>query len=266
MTNESPAVLIEYRGNVAVLTINRPTARNAVNSAVTDELGNALEQADQNRDIRAIILTGAGDRSFCAGADLKAIASGEGIHPTDPAQRKWGFAGVVTHRISTPLIAAVNGTALGGGTELVLTADLAVAAERASFGLPEVKRGLIAGAGGAFRIVTALPRKIGMELLLTGRAISAAEAAELGLINRVVPDDELLNAAMSLAEEIAANAPLAVQASKRLAQGIVDGDVPGETADWAANANEIITVFSSKDAMEGPRAFAEKRAPVWRAE
>lgn len=267
MTNESaPAVLVENRGNVAVITINRPQARNAVNSAVTDALGRALEQADRNPEIRAIILTGAGDQSFCAGADLKAIASGEGIHPSDPEHRKWGFAGVVTHRISTPLIAAVNGTALGGGTELVLAADLAVAAERASFGLPEVKRGLIAGAGGAFRIVDALPKKIGMEILLTGRAISAAQAAELGLINRIVPDSELLDAATALADEIAANAPLAVQASKRLAQGIVDGDVPAEAAQWEANTKEIVAVFTSKDAMEGPRAFAEKRAPVWRAE
>ncbi|MGB3602248.1 crotonase/enoyl-CoA hydratase family protein [Gordonia sp. (in: high G+C Gram-positive bacteria)] len=267
MTSENnPAVLVENRGNVAVITINRPDARNAVNSAVANGLGIALEQADQNPEIRAIVLTGAGDKSFCAGADLKAIASGEGINPTDKAHRKWGFAGTVSHAISTPLIAAVNGTALGGGTELVLSADLAIAAERATFGLPEVKRGLIAGAGGAFRIVEALPKKIGMEILLTGRAITATQAADLGLINHVVPDAEVLDAAIVLAEEIAANAPLAVQASKRLAQGIVDREVPGETAQWSANTKEIMTVFSSKDAREGPRAFAEKRAPVWRAE
>lgn len=267
MTSENtPAVLVETRGNVAVITINRPEARNAVNSAVADGLGVALEEADQNPEIRAIVLTGAGDKSFCAGADLKAIASGEGIHSPNKEHRKWGFAGTVSHPISTPLIAAVNGTALGGGTELVLSADLAVAAERATFGLPEVKRGLIAGAGGAFRIVEALPKKVGMEILLTGRAISATQAAELGLINRVVPDAEVLDAAIALAEEITANAPLAVQASKRLAKGIFDGEVPGEAAQWAANTKEIVTVFSSKDAMEGPRAFAEKRAPVWRAE
>ncbi|NMO03717.1 enoyl-CoA hydratase [Gordonia sp. TBRC 11910] len=267
MTSESTsAVLVENRGNVAVITINRPEARNAVNSAVTDGLGIALHEADQDPEIRAIVVTGSGDKSFCAGADLKAIASGEGIHSADKEHRKWGFAGMVNHPISTPVIAAVNGTALGGGTEIVLASDLAVAAERATFGLPEVKRGLIAGAGGAFRIVAALPKKLGMEILLTGRAITAAQAADLGLVNRVVPDDEVVDAAVALAEEIAANAPLAVQASKRLAAGIFDGEVPAETAQWAANTKEIVAVFSSKDAQEGPRAFAEKRAPVWRAE
>ena len=264
--DSTPAVLVERRGHVAVITINRPDARNAVNSAVADGLGDALDQADNDREIRAIVLTGAGDKSFCAGADLKAIARGEGIDATDRSRRKWGFAGVVTHPISTPLIAAVNGTALGGGTELVLASDLAVAAERATFGLPEVKRGIIAGAGGAFRIVSALPTKLGMEILLTGRAVSASQAADLGLVNRVVPDADVVDAAVALAEEIAANAPLAVQASKRLALGITDGAVPAEDAQWAANKAEIIAVFTSKDAQEGPRAFAEKRAPVWRAE
>ncbi|MCF8610158.1 crotonase/enoyl-CoA hydratase family protein [Gordonia sp. HY285] len=264
--DSTPAVLVERRGHVAVITINRPDARNAVNSAVADGLGDALDQADNDREIRAIVLTGAGDKSFCAGADLKAIARGEGIDATDRSRRKWGFAGVVTHPISTPLIAAVNGTALGGGTELVLASDLAVAAERATFGLPEVKRGIIAGAGGAFRIVAALPKKIGMEILLTGRAVSASQAADLGLVNRVVPDADVLDAAIKLAEEVAANAPLAVQASKRLAVGIVDGAVPAESDQWAANTTELITVFTSEDAKEGPRAFAEKRSPLWRAE
>lgn len=266
MSDATPAVLVESRGHVAVITINRPEARNAVNSAVTDGLGAALEDADTDPEIRAIVLTGAGDKSFCAGADLKAIARGERIDATDRSHRRWGFAGVVSHPISTPLIAAVNGTALGGGTELVLASDLAVAAESATFGLPEVKRGIIAAAGGAFRIGAALPKKAGMELLLTGRAISATRALDLGLINQVVSDDEVLAAALRLAEEIAANAPLAVQASKRLALGIVDAAVPAEADQWSANTTELIAVFASKDAKEGPRAFAEKRAPVWRAE
>ncbi|GAA4672833.1 crotonase/enoyl-CoA hydratase family protein [Gordonia humi] len=265
-TENSPAVVTENRGHVAVITINRPEARNAVNSAVADGLGDALDHADNDPEIRAIVLTGAGEQSFCAGADLKAISRGERIDATDRSRRAWGFAGMVTHPISTPIIAAVNGTALGGGTELVLVSDLAIAAERATFGLPEVKRGLIAGAGGAFRIVAAMPKKLGMEILLTGRAVSAKRAANLGLINRVVPDDELLDTAIALAEEIAANAPLAVQASKRLASGIVDGSISGEDASWAANKTEIAHVFTSKDAQEGPRAFAEKRTPVWRAE
>ncbi|MCF8601990.1 crotonase/enoyl-CoA hydratase family protein [Gordonia sp. HY442] len=264
--DSAPAVLVEHHDHVAVITINRPDARNAVNSTVADGLGDALDKADTDPEIRAIVLTGAGDKSFCAGADLKAISRGESIDATDRSRRRWGFAGVVTHPISTPLIAAVNGTALGGGTELVLASDLAVAAQSATFGLPEVKRGIIAAAGGAFRIVAALPNKAGMEILLTGRAVSAERAADLGLVNRVVPDAELLDSAIALAHEIAANAPLAVQASKRLALGIVDGEVPTESAQWAANKSEIAAVFTSKDAQEGPRAFAEKREPVWRAE
>ncbi|MGB3696441.1 MAG: enoyl-CoA hydratase-related protein [Gordonia sp. (in: high G+C Gram-positive bacteria)] len=260
------AILVERRGNVALVTINRPDARNAVDASVTDGLGVALDEADRDPEVRAIVLTGAGEKAFCAGADLKAIASGAGLGPTDPDHAKWGFAGVTQHVISTPLIAAVNGTAFGGGTEIVLSCDLAVAADTASFGLPEVKRGLIAAAGGAFRLVRALPPKIGMELLLTGRPISAAEAKDLGLVNQVVPQAEVVAAALALAEQIAANAPLAVQASKRLALGIIDGEVPAESVDWQSNIREIAAVFSSRDAREGPRAFAEKRAPIWRAE
>lgn len=266
MTEPVSVVTVERRGHVAIVTINRPEAHNAVNSAVADALGDALHVAESDVGIRAIVLTGAGDKSFCAGADLKAIARGERIDATGRDRRAWGFAGVVTHAISTPLISAVNGTALGGGTELVLASDLAVAAERATFGLPEVKRGIIAGAGGAFRILAALGQKAGMELLLTGRSISAQQAVDLGLVNRVVPGTEVVEAAVALAEEIAANAPLAVQASKRLARGIVDGTIPAETAQWAANRKEIAAVFTSKDATEGPRAFAEKRTPAWRAE
>ncbi|RUP38603.1 MAG: enoyl-CoA hydratase [Gordonia sp. (in: high G+C Gram-positive bacteria)] len=260
-----PAVLVEHTGHVCVLTINRPDARNAINTAVTDALGLALQAADDDPEVRVIVLTGSGHQSFCAGADLKALSRGENIGPSDPERQKWGFAGVVSHPVCTPVIAAVNGTALGGGTELVLSADLAVAAESASFGLPEVKRGLFAAAGGAFRIVDAVPKKVAMELLLTGRPITAAKAKEYGLLNDVVPDQGLRAAVMALATEIAGNAPLAVQASKRLAQRIVDGEVVGDAALWSANLTELGTVFSSQDAMEGPRAFAEKRAPVWQA-
>lgn len=260
-----PAVLVERTGHVCVLTINRPDARNAINTAVTDALGLALQAADDDPEVRAIVLTGAGHQSFCAGADLKALARGENIGASDPEHQRWGFAGVVSHPVSTPVIAAVNGTALGGGTELVLAADLAIAAESASFGLPEVKRGLFAAAGGAFRIVDAVPKKVAMELLLTGRPISAEKAKEYGLINDVVPDGDLVAAVMALATEIAGNAPLAVQASKRLAQRIVDGEIVGDAALWSANIAELGVVFTSQDALEGPRAFAEKRAPVWKA-
>lgn len=256
-------VLVETRDHTRIITINRPRARNAINRAVTDLLGDAFEDADRDNSIRAIILTGAGTAAFCAGADLKALAAGERIDATDRAARRWGFAGVVEHPVGTPVIAAVNGSALGGGTELVLAADLAVTVETAQFGLPEVKRGIIAAAGGAFRLAQQLPPKLAMEYLLTGATMDAARAAELGLVNRVVRADELLSTAVSLAEQIAANAPLAVQASKRLARGISDGEISDERASWDANKAEARIVFSSKDAAEGPRAFAEKRDPVW---
>jgi crotonobetainyl-CoA hydratase len=258
-----PAVLTERRGNVLLITINRPDARNAVNQAVSIGIGDALQQAQDDADVRAVVITGAGEKSFCAGADLKAISRGENIfHPDHP---EWGFAGYVQHFIDKPVIAAVNGTALGGGTELALASDLVVAASTAQFGLPEVKRGLIAAAGGIFRIVEQLPRKIGMQLLVTGDPISAEEAARWGLINQVVPDGTVAEAALELAESVTVNAPLAVQASKRVAAGADDGAITGEQDAWKRSNREMRTVFSSEDAREGPLAFAEKRAPMWKA-
>lgn len=258
-----PAALAERRGNVLVITLNRPEARNAINGAVSTAVGDALAQAQDDDDVRAVVITGAGDKSFCAGADLKAIANRENIyHPDRP---EWGFAGYVHHFIDKPTIAAVNGTALGGGTELALASDLVVAERRAMFGLPEVKRGLIAGAGGVFRIVEQLPRKIALELLYTGEPISAADAARWGLVNRVVEDGTALDAALALAEQITGNAPLSVRASKRIAYGADDGVIPGEEPGWARTAREFSTLLKTEDAKEGPRAFAEKRAPVWRA-
>ncbi|MBV9353729.1 MAG: crotonase/enoyl-CoA hydratase family protein [Mycobacterium sp.] len=258
-----PAALTERRGNVMVITINRPEARNAVNGAVSTAVGDALEQAQNDAEIRAVVITGAGDKSFCAGADLKAISRRENLYHPDHGE--WGFAGFVHHFIDKPTIAAVNGTALGGGTELALASDLVVAEERATFGLPEVKVGLIAGAGGVFRIVNQLPRKVGMELLLTGEPITAAEAAKWGLINQVVPDGTVLEAALALAERITVNAPLSVQSSKRIAYGADDGVIPDEEPAWARTTREFGTLLRSEDAKEGPLAFAEKRRPVWKA-
>lgn len=260
-----PAVLVERRGNVMLITLNRPEARNACNQALWLGGGEALEQAENDPEIRAIVVTGAGDQSFCAGADLKAISRGEAIVPDDPVKAAWGFAGIVKHAIGKPIIAAVNGTALGGGTELALACDLIVAAEEAMFGLPEVKRGLVAGAGGAFRIGRQVPIKVAMEILLTGRPFSAQRGLELGLVNRVVPRAHLLGAAFELAEEIAANAPLSVQASKRIALGVDDGAISFESVDWARTEREGAAVMQSEDAREGPLAFAQKRAPVWKA-
>lgn len=262
MTDDvTPAVLTERRGNVVVVTINRPEARNAVNGAVSIGVGDALEAAQHDPDVRAVVITGAGDKSFCAGADLKAIARRENLY--HPEHAEWGFAGYVHHVVDKPTIAAVNGTALGGGTELALASDLVVADERAVFGLPEVKRGLVAAAGGAFRIVDQLPRKIAVELLFTGEPISAADAARWGLINKVVPDGSALQAALDLAERIAVNAPLAVRASKRIAYGVDERVVTDEEPRWQRLFAEAAALMRSEDAKEGPRAFAEKRQPVW---
>jgi crotonobetainyl-CoA hydratase len=258
-----PAVLVDRSGNVTVITINRPEARNAVNGAVSIGVGDALEEAQRDPEVRAVVITGAGDKSFCAGADLKAISRRENLyHPDHP---EWGFAGYVHHFIDKPTIAAVNGAAFGGGTELALASDLVVADERAQFGVPEVKRGLIAAAGGVFRIVDQLPRKVGMELLLTGDPLSASDALQWGLVNRVVKDGSVLDAALALAARITVNAPLSVQASKRIAYGVDDGVITGDEPGWERTVREMRTLIRSEDAREGPLAFAEKREPVWKA-
>lgn len=260
---DQPAVLVERRGNVMVITINRPEARNAVNGAVSIGVGDALDEAQHDAGVRAVVITGAGDKSFCAGADLKAISRRENLYHPDHGE--WGFAGYVHHFIDKPTIAAVNGTALGGGTELALASDLVVADERAKFGLPEVKRGLVAAAGGVFRIVQQLPRKVGMELLLTGEPITASDAYEWGLINQVVKEGSVLEAALALAARVTVNAPLSVQASKRIAYGVDDGVVTDEEPGWERTMNEMRVLIRSEDAKEGPLAFAEKREPVWKA-
>jgi crotonobetainyl-CoA hydratase len=175
---------------------------------------------------------------------------------------EWGFAGYVHHYIDKPTIAAVNGTALGGGTELTLASDLVVAGERARFGLPEVKRGLIAAVGGVFRVVEHLPRKVTMELLFTGEPMSSADALKWGLINQVVPDGTAVDAALALAERITVNAPLAVWASERVANGADDGVIVGDESGWSRTNREIATLIRSEGVKEGPLAFAEKRQPV----
>ena len=245
-----PAVLTERRGNVLVITINRPEARNCVNGAVSIGVGDALEQAQDDADVRAVVITGAGDKSFCAGADLKAISRRENLYHPDHGE--WGFAGYVHHFIDKPTIAAVNGTALGGGTELALASDLVVARNARQFGLPEVKVGLIAGAGGVFRIVHQLPRKVALQMVLTGEPISAAEAAKWGLINQVVPDGTVLEAALALAERVTVNAPLSVQASKRIAYGADDGVIPDEEPGWARTAREFGTCAENRGCQRRP--------------
>ncbi|GED98912.1 crotonase/enoyl-CoA hydratase family protein [Gordonia crocea] len=255
----SDVVEVSRQGPVTIFTLNRPEARNAVNRALTTQLGAALAEFAADPEQRVGVLTGTG-QAFCAGADLKALASGEGIDDPDHPER--GFAGMVQFFIDKPLIAAVNGFALGGGTELVLVCDLAVMAQSATLGLPEVKRGLIAGAGGLLRLHRQIPPKIAAELVMTGRPMTSAEGLQWGLVNRVVPDDEVLASAVELAEAVAANAPLAVRASKRLMK---DSAAASDWAEelWQRNAEELIGLAGSADFIEGTTAFAQKRNPIW---
>jgi crotonobetainyl-CoA hydratase len=263
MNEIEPAALVEHRGHVLVITLNRPHAMNAINAAVSAIVGEALVRAQEDPAVWVVVLTGAGSRAFSAGADLKALSRGESVaargHP------EWGIAGYVRHAISKPTIAAVNGFALAGGMELVLASDLAVAAESATFGLPEVARGLFAAAGGVFRLQEQIPHKIAMEMMFTGEPIDARRALSLGLVNRVVPDGTVLDAALALAEKICDNAPLGVQASKRVATGLTDGTRPAETDAWLRSDQEIAHVKASQDFKEGTEAFVQKRRPVWRA-
>lgn len=258
-------VLVEQRGHTLLITLNRPKARNAVNRDLALALGEALEQAEHTDSVRTVVVTGAGDKAFCAGADLKAAAAGE-LGMTEEPLKSWGFAGFVKHWISKPVIAAVNGFALGGGTEITLASDLAVAADTATFGLPEVTRGIMAAAGGAFRLPRQIPLKVAMETMLTAEPIPAARAYALGMVNRVVPQDQVVEAALELAEKINRNAPLSVQATKRVAHGITDGAVNAEKEDWSRNDTESAALIRSADAREGMTAFAQKRAPEWKAE
>jgi crotonobetainyl-CoA hydratase len=256
-TPSAGSVLTELEDSVLVVTINRPEAMNAIDSGVSAGIGEALERAEADPGIRAVVLTGAGDRAFCAGADLKAVARGEDL--SAPGHRDWGFAGWVRHQISKPTIAAINGFALGGGTEIALASDLAVALDRAQLGLPEVKRGIYAGAGGVIRLPRQLPRKIAFELIMTGDMLSAPEALRFGLLNRVVQED-VLGAALDLARKVAVNAPLAVQACKRIALHALD---ESEDNAWEFSLREGAALMKSQDAREGLLAFAEKREPIW---
>jgi crotonobetainyl-CoA hydratase len=260
ISNGSPAALLERRGHIAVITLNRPAAMNAVNSALSIAVGDALAEIAADPSIRAGVITGAG-RAFCAGADLKEIAAGRSVY--DPNHLERGFAGFVRHFVDKPLIAAVNGFALGGGTEIVLACDLAVVSDQATFGLPEVTRGLIAGAGGLLRLHRQIPAKVAAEAVLTGAPMDAQAALRWGLVNRVVPPGEVLGTALDLATVIAANAPLAVRASKRvIARSAETGSDWGDVA-WEMNNFEFTEVRSSKDAREGATAFSQKRRPEW---
>lgn len=255
-----PAATYEVRGAVAIITLNRPAALNAVDSALSVAAGDALRRADQDPAVRVAVLTGAG-RAFCAGADLKELAKGRSID--DPEHPERGFAGLVRNWVDIPTIAAVNGYAMGGGTEILLACDLAVIDETASLGLPEVRRGLFAAAGGVLRLQRQVPKKIALEISLTGQPVAAVRAYELGLVNRVAPAGQALDVALDLATTIAANAPVAVRETKKLLHTSVDAGSDWESEVWRRNREAAKVVFSSDDAREGPIAFAERRIPRW---
>jgi len=250
-------VLRERRGNVEVVRLNRERARNAIDAATARALRAIFDELTDDPDVCAVVLTGAGDRAFCAGMDLKAFASGE---MGEILSGDGGFAGIASRRFPKPLIAAVNGAALAGGFEIMLACDLVVAAEHAFFGIPEVKRGLAAAGGGLIRLAKRIPPAIALEMALTGESIDAQRALSYGLVNRVVPAERVVDEALELAGRICANAPLAVQVSKELMKRSLDLD---EAQAWDLNGELTARVLTSRDAIEGAVAFAEKRPPVW---
>lgn len=258
MTDE-PVLVREQRGNVLVLRLNRPDARNALNGELMGALGAGIHEAETNPDIRAVVLTGTGDRSFCAGMDLRAFAGGESMsaQASPEAMQAFGrfFGG---GDVAVPIVGAAQATAVAGGFELLLNCDLAVAADTAKFGVPEVKRGLFAAGGGVY-ISERIPLALALELTLTGDLIDARRAYELGLLNRVVPADKVLDTAIELAEAIAKNGPLALQATKQIVRtAMSDGAKARQLmGEWQPK------VFGSEDAKEGSLAFIEKREPVW---
>ncbi len=247
-------LLRERRGHIEILTINRPEARNAINLATATALSNALDEIEADDDIWVVVLTAAGDKAFSAGMDLKAFATGE-FPITDK-----GFGGITKRAFPKAIIAACNGSALAGGCEIMLSCDLVVAADHAKFGIPEVARGLVAGAGGLIRLPKRIPRAVALEMALTGEPMSAARALEIGLVNRVVPGDQVMAEAMALAERIAKNAPLAVRLSKQV---MLEASELPEADAWAINDAVFGEIGRSGDAMEGAIAFAEKREPNW---
>jgi enoyl-CoA hydratase/carnithine racemase len=243
--------------SVALVTLNRPAVRNAVTPTLAANLEKIVIEVESDEAIRVAILTGSGDKAFCAGADLREVAAGR-LDACFTAGA--GFAGFVNARRAKPWIAAVNGHALAGGFEMVLACDLVVAADQATFGLPEVTRGLIASAGGLYRLPRILPRPLAMELIATGKSVTADRALNLGLVNRVVPCTEVLREALQIALTICDNAPLAVRESvriARLASGFDDALLRSDAEQTQGHLQ------STDDYQEGAQAFIEKRSPQW---
>ena len=256
-------VQLSREGKIAIVVMDRPEARNAMNLEMTDQLDATYDRLTHDDETWAVVLTGAGDRAFCAGQDLNEVGlalrrqqSGEQRRPGG------GFGGITRRDFPKPLIAAVNGFALGGGFEICLACDLVVAEEHATFGLPEVKRGIFAGAGGLVRLGRRVPMALALEIAMTGESISAQRALALGLVNRVVPSGEGVHAAVELAERICQAAPLSVRLTKRVLRSSVEQD---EDEIFALQARLGAELRDTEDYHEGPRAFLEKRAPRWQA-
>jgi len=250
----SEVVLTEVKDGVLIVTINRPEAKNAINGAVAKGIAKAMDLLDGSDDIVVGVLKGAGG-TFSAGMDLKAYLQGD-----DPNVKGRGFGGLTDAPPKKPLIGALEGFVLAGGLELSLACDLTVCGKTTKFGIPETKVGLVAAAGGVARLPRLVPKRIAMEMALTGDMIGSGRAYEIGLVNRVVEDGAVIDEALKLAQTIAANAPLAVAASKR----VVNECVNWHTDELMANQMDIIKpIFTSNDAIEGPKAFAEKRKPNW---
>ena len=245
------------QGKVRVVVIDRPDRANSIDLETAEALAATFDELERDDDTWAVVLTGAGERVFSAGMDLKAVHEGQADKINGVPG---GFAGLVRRDFPKPIVAAVNGAAMGGGFEIVLACDLVVAAEHARFGLPEVTVGLMAASGGAVRLPQRLPWPVAMELLLLGEPVDAQRALELQLVNSVVPGDDVVDAAVELAERLAANGPLAVQASKRVARTTL---ADGEAAGWELNAELAAAVTGSEDAAEAAEAASEKREPAW---
>ena len=248
-------VLVERRDGIQVITINRPEAKNAINGAVAAGIAAAVDELDASDELWVGVLTGAGG-TFSAGMDLKAFLRGE-----VPSIEGRGLGGITERPPRKPLIGAVEGWAVAGGFELLLACDLVVAAETAKLGVPEVKRALVAGAGAAMLLPRRIPQAIALEMLLTGDPITAARAAELGLVNRVTAEGGALAGALELGARIAGNGPLAVAVTKQIARSSSDWSADEM---WAKQGEVMLPVFVSEDATEGATAFAEKRPPVWK--
>lgn len=256
MTSQvNSCVDVDVRDKVMVITIDRPEARNAIDLATAEALQLAMQRLDADQNVAVGVLTGSGG-TFSAGMDLKAFLRGE----ARPTLEGSGFAGFVETPPRKPLIAAVEGSALGGGFEIVLACDLIVAARSATFGLPEVKRGLVAGAGGLMRLPRKVPQSLATELALTGRKLPAEEAHAVHLVSLLVDDGQAVDRAVQLGQQIAENAPLAVQASKRI---IADSRLWSDDEEFKLQQQISRPLSTTSDAREGATAFAEKRRPVW---